>query len=489
MSAPMILWHLLHSREKIKRRKRKTGRNTLRRNNNNSYNGPEPSDDAQQLIETKEEKRVFKYEQNTCRVCLQCGDIPIYGVIDVSDDLQLLTGIEVTPDDSYPQYLCESCSNQLEGAISLRKTAQNSDQLLKQATQDIINNALGEDGNIVEENNDVPIINNNADNENDGVYESDENHDDWLYTIQKTEKIHDDEEESDYDDNKREQNRRKLKDKDNVPLADLLREFTERKEANMVFEEVRTKTFHCVKCNIGYETMEGYSEHMAKEHDDIRETCPVCNNKYTHRYLKKHLALHKQEKPYMCDICGKNFKVKGQFTRHRTTHFITELPFKCSECPYRGRFRENLNLHMRTHTNDKRYQCPQCPARYFINKSNLSRHMLTHKTDHDFKCDQCQRGFYTKRDLELHFKVDHSGIKDHVCNECGKAFGLRKQLMKHQRKVHKRAKMRSGRTPLYMLLESKKQQEEPSAQETSGQDCSFENNQDIIRDITIHVNI
>ncbi|KAI5645627.1 zinc-finger associated domain (zf-AD) domain-containing protein [Phthorimaea operculella] len=486
MVRPLVLWHLMHCQEKTKPQKelqkpqkRRTNRKPLRKNHGtaNKYNcKPKPRNKTLQAVEVKTEK--LEQDILTCRVCLQYGDIPIYGVIDVSEDLKLFAGIEVAPDDSYPQYLCESCSNQLEGAISFRKTAQNSDQLLKQTREHKTNIAIAEQANNDEASCDDPVINNDTDKESYGLPESDEFDDDDL--------------EPEYDDNKRKQKhqkRKKLTQKGNIPLADLVREITQAKEANMEFEEVRPKTLHCTKCNIGFETMEEYSDHMANEHDDIRETCPVCNNKYQPVYLRKHLALHQQEKPFMCDICGKNFKISGQLTRHRTTHFITKLEFKCPECPYRGRFKENLKLHMRTHTNDKRYQCPQCPTRYFINKSNLSRHMLTHKSERNFKCDQCQKGFNTKRNLAEHFKVDHSGIKDHVCNYCGKAFGLRQQMMKHQRKVHKRAPMRSGRTPLYMLLDSKKQQEEPSMEETSRPDCSFENDQDNIQDITIHVNI
>lgn len=217
-------------------------------------------------------------------------------------------------------------------------------------------------------------------------------------------------------------------------------------------EDVEHRNYHCKRCNIEFESFADYSEHrLTDEHENRRETCPVCQKSYTALYFKKHLALHKRECPYMCDICGKKFIVQGQFKRHRLTHFY-ELPFKCSLCPYRGRFRESLKMHMRSHTGEKPYQCSQCAAR-FVNKSNLNKHMLTHKGEHDYKCDSCGRGFYTKRSLDLHIKVDHTGVKDHVCDICFKAFGYRKQMMKHQLKVHKRQKLKSGRLPLYLQVD------------------------------------
>lgn len=224
-------------------------------------------------------------------------------------------------------------------------------------------------------------------------------------------------------------------------------------------QDKKPKDYYCKKCNMEFKTNDEYTEHrLSDEHDNLRHTCQICNKSYRAEYLKKHMKTHIQDPPYMCDICGKKFKVQGHFSRHRVTHFY-ELPYQCSLCPYKGRFSESLKMHMRSHTGEKPYQCVQCPSR-FINKSNLNKHMLTHKGQHDFKCDSCGRGFYTKRELELHFKVDHTGIKDHVCNICGKAFGYRKQMMKHQLKVHKREKLRSGRTPLYVKLELMKQKGE-----------------------------
>lgn len=211
--------------------------------------------------------------------------------------------------------------------------------------------------------------------------------------------------------------------------------------------------YYCRKCIKYFNTFKEYSEHrLSSEHENVRHKCPICNKLYTAEYIKRHMLLHEMERQYMCDICGKKFALQAPFKRHRVTHFYS-LPFQCTLCPYKGRFRESLKMHMRTHTGEKPYQCSQCPSR-FVNASNLNKHMLTHSKNLDFKCDMCGRGFYTKRDLASHFKVDHSGILDHVCNICGKAFGYRKQMMKHQLNVHKRQKLRSGRMPLYLQVES-----------------------------------
>ncbi|XP_028174993.1 gastrula zinc finger protein XlCGF17.1-like [Ostrinia furnacalis] len=316
-----------------------------------------------------------------CRVCLKEGDIPIFAKKDISEALATFGGIEIDEDDRHPKHLCGPCHALLRGAILFRKTAQESDQILKKQ----------------------------------------EDNDDFLKGMDMDEDSLD----------------------CHIPV-----------ERRSEYHCKRCSEYHCKRCNIGFDTLSEYSEHRTSdEHENRRQVCPICHKSYASLYYKKHMMLHKLESPtHICDICGKTFTIRGQFTRHRLTHFY-ELPFKCSLCPYRGRFSESLKMHMRSHTGEKPYQCSQCAA-CFVSKSNLNKHTRTHRGPQDFKCEMCGRGFYTKRNLEMHLRVDHTGIKDHICNICGKAFGYRKQMMKHQLKVHKRQKLRSGRLPLYLQVEN-----------------------------------
>ncbi|KAM3960680.1 uncharacterized protein ACR2FA_005269 [Aphomia sociella] len=372
MVGALMLLKLLHCKRKCQNKKvHFTGLHT-------ADHARKSCEDVTKELTKTETKGII---QKVCRICLKEGDIPIFGIEgtgDISDDLNLFSGLDIHVDDVHPKYICQPCHALLLGAILFRKTAQQSDQLLKQPPQELIA----------------------TDNEDEMATDMG------------------DDNTCEYEDEK----------------------------------DKETSSYHCKRCNMNFDNFTEYSEHrLSQEHENVRHTCPICNNTYTALYFKKHLALHNLDTTYMCDICGKIFVVQGQFTRHRLTHFYA-LPFKCSLCPYKGRFSESLKMHMRTHTGEKPYQCTQCPSR-FVNKSNLNKHMWTHKGERDFKCDLCGRGFYAKRNLNLHLKVDHTGIKDHICNVCGKAFGYRKQMMKHQLKVHKREKLRSGRLPLYLQVE------------------------------------
>lgn len=195
-------------------------------------------------------------------------------------------------------------------------------------------------------------------------------------------------------------------------------------------------------------------EKREKSKYSSKVTCPICNKVINHSYYKEHITMHDPDhKKYVCDVCGKSFRLRCAYHNHSRRHG-TDFSYKCSFCPYKGRYAELLKTHLRTHTGDYRYMCTECPAR-FLFKSNLNSHMLKHK-EPQFKCESCKRAFHTKLMLQRHFEADHLGIKNHVCNICGKAFGYRNAMMKHQRHVHKREKLLFGRMPSYLVAEHKK---------------------------------
>ncbi|XP_050357665.1 zinc finger protein 761-like [Nymphalis io] len=182
--------------------------------------------------------------------------------------------------------------------------------------------------------------------------------------------------------------------------------------------------------------------------------CYVCNKVVNKSYYKEHLTMHDpNHHKYVCDICGKSFRLRCAYHNHSLRHG-NGFPYKCQFCPYKGKYAELLKTHMRTHTGDYRYMCTECPAR-FLFKSNLNSHILNKHKEKEHKCDTCKRAFHTKLALQRHFEVDHLGIKTHVCNICGNTFGYRNAMMKHQRRVHKREKMMFSRMPSYLQVENK----------------------------------
>nr|XP_033333907.1 LOW QUALITY PROTEIN: zinc finger protein 678-like [Megalopta genalis] len=161
-----------------------------------------------------------------------------------------------------------------------------------------------------------------------------------------------------------------------------------------------------------------------------------------------------------CEICAKEFKVKGDLTRHMRQDHFTERCFIC------GAVFENHNEvlgHMKRKHDDHPYRCAKC-NRYLesleslekhkqwhsdmikrssvacrecgkvIRDYNYSTHMRLHSKEKPNTCPVCGKTFRWLSPLERHI-VAHSGEKPYVCDICGRDFSQRPSLVAH-RKQH-----------------------------------------------------
>lgn len=82
-------------------------------------------------------------------------------------------------------------------------------------------------------------------------------------------------------------------------------------------------------------------------------------------------------KPYSCEICGKNFS-------HSST----------------------LKDHMNIHSQNKPYFCTYLGCtKSFSNGSNLNRHMRIHTGVRPYKCSVCKKKFSQSSNLKVHEKI------------------------------------------------------------------------------------
>ncbi|CAG5855286.1 unnamed protein product [Menidia menidia] len=76
-----------------------------------------------------------------------------------------------------------------------------------------------------------------------------------------------------------------------------------------------------------------------------------------------------QRRPYTCNLCDKNFRIKSILTRHMKTH-TKEKPHRCSICGEGFVKLSYLQKHMSSHPGQRPYK--------FIRRSHLINHMKTH---------------------------------------------------------------------------------------------------------------
>ena len=98
----------------------------------------------------------------------------------------------------------------------------------------------------------------------------------------------------------------------------------------------------------------------------FRFVCTICELSFTAKQsLKYHLLMHKGEKPYKCDECGKAYSNKQSMYGHVKAH-------------------ENMKTEI--------YKCEEC-GRVFQSKSVLQKHTLTHTKERPFACSECDSTF------------------------------------------------------------------------------------------------
>uniref|UniRef100_A0A8C1S152 C2H2-type domain-containing protein n=1 Tax=Cyprinus carpio TaxID=7962 RepID=A0A8C1S152_CYPCA len=151
--------------------------------------------------------------------------------------------------------------------------------------------------------------------------------------------------------------------------------------------------------------------------DDTRlpHSCRFCGRAFASPdSLKKHLQLHKGNKPFRCLDCGKNFARHGHLMAHKNVH---RRNVQCSVCWERR----------------QEFKCGLCQEA-FIDSKAFSEHCLTHMPGPSAsKCQFCKRHFSNRTGLIRHIRL-HTGEKPFPCQTCGRHFHRKEVLKLHQGK-------------------------------------------------------
>lgn len=142
--------------------------------------------------------------------------------------------------------------------------------------------------------------------------------------------------------------------------------------------------------------------------------CIHCDKTFTcHRNYLKHLSRLKNGKPFFCKACATPFDSKTDILRHRQNNAT------CKSTP-----------------TIKMYLCNFC-GKYFGRQSTLNVHLRSHMNDKPHKCEFCHRGFATASQMRQHTNI-HTGVRPFVCSVsvCKKAFSSSSALYQHQSNVH-----------------------------------------------------
>lgn len=151
-------------------------------------------------------------------------------------------------------------------------------------------------------------------------------------------------------------------------------------EPSFVIEEyevgLRTvQVFRCTQenCDRAFLTSSLLREHI-RSHSNKRQ-CDQCSYvaNSSSRLESHKLYRHKNERSYVCTICQKTFKQRGDLRAHVRRHQIVE-PYRCDKCDFETLNEEGLNTHSKIHDRMYEYCCHIC-QKNFSRGNNLSRHL------------------------------------------------------------------------------------------------------------------
>jgi KRAB domain-containing zinc finger protein len=133
--------------------------------------------------------------------------------------------------------------------------------------------------------------------------------------------------------------------------------------------------------------------------------CEFCSREFTRAlYLRRHMFVHSDEKPFECNWCGK--KLRSEY---------------------------NLKYHMQRHVGVKEYVCgeqficdslddssispllPDLCGKECSSRALLDKHLLTHGTNNAFQCNICNRSYRHQSTLSRHSKMHTQISKCHIC--------------------------------------------------------------------------
>lgn len=115
---------------------------------------------------------------------------------------------------------------------------------------------------------------------------------------------------------------------------------------------------------------------------------------------------------FKCTQCDRQFSYKSNLLAHIKVVHQKLLPYKCEfeNCNKSYPSINRLRIHMRTHFNDKRYECEICKKR-FNEKVNLKTHMAVHSNEKPYECKLCGKTYKSNTHLKEHIDIIHLQIK------------------------------------------------------------------------------
>ncbi|XP_047039451.1 zinc finger protein 624-like isoform X4 [Helicoverpa zea] len=163
--------------------------------------------------------------------------------------------------------------------------------------------------------------------------------------------------------------------------------------------------------------------------------CGTCGKEFRMKTTyKAHIRFHTNY--CVCEACGKRCRNNNQLQEHKRARHGLYRIHKCAYCEYSSATKEALTIHERRHTGERPYVCDHCGAT-FHRRSNLVQHIAIHLPEKNFQCDMCPKRLKSRKFLQIHKHNAHTGKRyGYLCGICEHRFEKPNKVRAHMRRVH-----------------------------------------------------
>lgn len=187
-----------------------------------------------------------------------------------------------------------------------------------------------------------------------------------------------------------------------------------------ITNELLPRPHKCCFCKIWLENHLVFRKHFKDEHQQDANkffntrtncnewSCYICKKDFLYKYyLKNHMIIHNDMKPFVCDVCGKNYRTKAVLTRHLNVH--EGKTYACELCGKTFSYYARLRIHQYSHRTELNYKCTVCLKAFKVQKY-LARHMKIHREEKTFACRYCEKRFTFGTGRRAHEISQHNAI-------------------------------------------------------------------------------